>query len=260
MLRASRIVLSEGKTTLTAARAVSKAEAPNVIPATESTTTTLMPWKGWFDRLMKDRLSPGMYETYRKTFHFRPDDKNDLLQQPYPATKIPTTDDGSHMASVRYPSPGSQDPVRIPTLEEGEDPYFTAHYVRDTTRRYLDPAFPNPELEQLKIDLLPQDDSRVEEAKAKLDEGPKSSPGNKGRFATGVSDFDTTGGMRATMSTNHEAVNASLDSYMPDHLPYPDWWDKQDEIVQWYKERGLPVPLGSVGYGRIPTHGRVARW
>ena len=81
----------------------------------------------------------------------------------------------------------------------------------------------------------------------------------KGMFATGKSDFDPKG-LRATMSASHEALNESLDANMPDHLPYPDWWTKQDEIVAWYEERGLPVPIGGTGWGLVPREGRIARW
>lgn len=115
------------------------------------------------------------------------------------------------------------------------------------------------ELEKLKLDLLPQDDEKVQEALAQYEAGPKSSPGNKGMFATGKSDFDSTG-LRATMSTNNEATNKSLDSFMPNHLPVPDWWDKQEELAAWYAENDLPVPLGNTGYGTVPREGRIARW
>jgi len=40
----------------------------------------------------------------------------------------------------------------------------------------------------------------------------------------------------------------------------PEWWDKQDKIVAWYKERDLPVPLGATGFGTVPKEGRIARW
>ena len=114
-------------------------------------------------------------------------------------------------------------------------------------------------LEQLKLDMLPQDDPRVQAAREVLEEGPKSSPGNKGMFATGKSDFDPKG-LRATMSASHEALNESLDANMPDHLPYPDWWKEQEEVVDWHKERGLPIPIGKTGYGTVPREGRIARW
>ena len=38
-------------------------------------------------------------------------------------------------------------------------------------------------------------------------------------FATGKSDFDPSG-LRATMSTNWEATEASLDANMPDHVSF----------------------------------------
>ena len=60
----------------------------------------------------------------------------------------------------------------------------------------------------------------MKEAKAKFEEGPLSSPGNKGRFATGPSDFDPSG-LRASMSTSNEAVAKSLAENAPDHVSVP---------------------------------------
>jgi hypothetical protein len=40
----------------------------------------------------------------------------------------------------------------------------------------------------------------------------------------------------------------------------PEWWDKQDQVVAWYKDRDLPVPLGATGWGTVPKEGRIARW
>lgn len=251
------------KAAASTARAVSAAEAPNVKPATTSTTETMMPWEGWFSSFLKDKLGDEKYDKYvRRVFQFRPDDIHNLNQIPNPSTKVPLTEDGKVTAQFRYPSPGSQDPVRIPSEEPGsryDDPYVTSHFTRDTARRELDPAFPHPELERMKLELLPQDDPRVIEAKEKLDEGPGSSPGNKGMFATGKSDFDPEG-LRATMSANHEALNAALDAEMPDHLPTPTWVAKQDEIIAWHEERDLPVPFGGNEHMIVPREGRIARW
>lgn len=245
---------------LTSARAVTQAEAPRVTPNATSTTETMMPWNGWFSSFLKDRLGAERYDKLKGLVLYRPDDIHSLHQIPNPSTKVPISkDDPTQTAMFRYPSPGSQPPVRMPEVEEGEDPYDISYYKRDTGRRNLDPAFPNPELEKMKLDLLPQDDPRVQEMQAQFEEGPKSSPGNKGRFATGQTNYDPKG-LRASMSTSNEALEESLDSYMPDHLPTPDWWDKQDEIVAWYEERDLPVPIGGVGHGLVPREGRIARW
>lgn len=245
-----------------ASRAVSAAEAPTIAPSATSSTESSMPWNGWFSSFLASKLGPDRFESLRKAVVFRPDDIHNLEQIPRPDTKVPITDDGSKTAMFRYPSPGSQVGGRQPEADPGseeDDPYNIAYYPRDTRRRYQDPAFPNKDLEEIKLALLPEDDEAVQEAKTKFEEGAKSSPGNKGRFATGPSDFDPSS-LRATMSTNHEAVQKSLDANMPDHLPMPDWWNKQEEIVAWYKENNLPMPMGGTGYGTIPREGRIARW
>jgi hypothetical protein len=46
------------------------------------------------------------------------------------------------MVQFRYPSPGNRKPVQIPTADENDNnPYFVAHYVRDTTHQGTDPFF-----------------------------------------------------------------------------------------------------------------------
>lgn len=115
-----------------------------------------------------------------------------------------------------FASPGSQDPVRIPKgFEPEEDPYDTAYYKRDTARRYENSDF--TEEEKIKLELMDSNDPHVVELRKKLAAGPQSSPGNKGRFATGPTDFDPTG-LRATMSATNEALEKSLDENMPDHV------------------------------------------
>lgn len=249
-----------------ASRAVAASEASSIAPtakASDSPEDAAMPWDGWVSSFVASKIGTEKFDKLRSYFVFRPDDPNDLEQIPKPYKEFDITEDGSTKAQFRYPSPGSQAGARVPTEDKGtlyEDPFFVSYAPRDTARRYQDPAFPNEDLERLKLELLPQDDERVIEAKEKFEEGARSSPGNNFNFATGKSDYDTTGGLRATMSTNHATLEKSLDDNMPDHLPMPEWWDKQEEIVAWYKEHDLPVPLGATGYGTIPREGRIARW
>mmetsp|Transcript_7217 Transcript_7217/g.10555 ORF Transcript_7217/g.10555 Transcript_7217/m.10555 type:complete len:263 (-) Transcript_7217:95-883(-) len=243
-------------------RAVTAAEAPFIEPAKESTKETMMPWRGWVSRMLRSNLGEERYQAMRKLVFYRPDDIHDMNQIPNPSTKVPiSATDPTLYRQFRNPSPGSEaGTIRIPKADEGsttEDPYNVSHYSRDTTRRYLDEGNPNKDLQQLKLDLMNPDSPEVQEMKEKME--PQSSPGNKGVFATGPSDFDPSG-LRAAMSTNHAAYEESLDANMPDHLPYPVWYDKQDEIVAWYKERDLPVPMGATGFGTVPVHRRVARW
>jgi hypothetical protein len=251
------------KVPLQTPRAVTTAEAPTIQPASESSKETMMPWKGWVARLIKERLGEERYQALRQLVYYRPDDIHDLNAAPNPSTKVPINKEGTEFRQFRYPSPGSEPPVRMPTQEPGtptEDPYNISYYTRDTGRRGLDPSNEMPELKAVKLELLDQDDQNpdVRELKEQL-AAPQSSPGNQGRFATGPTDFDPTG-LRATMSTNHAALEASLDANMPDHLPYPVWYDRQEEVVAWYKERDLPVPFGEIGFGQVPKKDRVAKW
>lgn len=250
------------KRALKAPRAVTAAEAPFIEPAKESTKETMMPWKGWIARWLRGTMGEERYQAMRKLVFYRPDDIHDMNQIPFPDTKVPISkDDPTLYRQFRYPSPGSEPgTVRIPKADENcttADPYNNSYYTRDTSRRYLDRANPNNDLQQIKLALMNPDSSEVQEMEENLK--PESSPGNKGVFATGATDYDATG-LRAAMSTNHEALDAALDSNMPDHLPYPVWYDSQEEIVAWYKERDLPVPVGATGFGTVPISRRVARW
>jgi hypothetical protein len=250
------------KTALKVPRAVTAAEAHSIAPAKESTKETMMPWRGWVGRLLTKNIGEERYQALRKLMLYRPDDIHDMHQIPYQTTKVPLSDkDPSLYRQFRYPAPGSEPgTVRIDKADAGtphDDPYDVTYYSRDTARRNLDPAYPATDIQKMKLALMDPNSEEVKELAEQLD--PQSSPGNQGRFATGPTDFDSTG-LRASMSANHASLEASLDENMPDHLPYPIWYSKQAEIVAWYKERDLPVPMGATGFGTVPTHLRVARW
>ena len=187
-----------------------------MIPARESTTTTMMPWRGWADRFLKDKMTPEQYSTWRNTFYFWPEDPYNLWQMPAAAAKIPVSADGQE-AAFREVSPGSQAAVNIPVHPLDDDPYDSGYFKRDTRRRYINPEFPHPDIERLKLDMLDPNDPEVIAAKEKLAAGPESSPGNGLRFATGPSDFDPTG-LRAVMSITNAEVEKELDKHMPDHV------------------------------------------
>ena len=42
-------------------------------------------------------------------------------------------------------------------------------------------------------------------------------------------------------------------------LPEPIWVKDEEELIQWYKDRDLPVPMGGT-WNFISKHRRVARW
>jgi len=235
-------------------------------PSTAAPEESMMPWNGWFSSFLKDKLGDEKYQRLREVVLYKPDSYTDFEQVPRPNSRLHISDsDPSLTHRFRQPSPGSQPPARMPAEDAsfgnaGDDPYDASYYKRDTGRRYTsDPTDLHRDLERIKLELLPEDDPRVREAKEEFEKGPGNAPGNKGRFATGPTDYDPTG-LRATMSTSYEATQKSLDANMPDHLPTPVWMSKQDEIVEWYEERDLPVPIGGTGFGLIPTHARIARW
>jgi hypothetical protein len=254
--------VKNGTIVLRPPRAVSAVEAPSIQPARTSTTTSMMPWRGWFQTFLQEKiLTKSQFKTFRNTFFFMPDAIYDLWQSPKPSEKIRISKTDPTMTHMyRFPAPGSQKPSVQPEFEAGEDPYDTNYYKRDTRRRYEYSELRNPDNELMKLGLMDEDDPLVQEELAKVRAGPKSSPGNKGRFATGPTDFDPSG-LRSTMSANWPALQKSLDSHMPDHLPTPVWVGHEPEIIEWYESRDLPVPVG--GYYmplKTPVARRIARW
>lgn len=245
-------------------RALSAAEATEYAPHGAPSTHTMMPWKGWFQRWLKEAVGDEKFAKFRKTFFFEPDDIYDLQQSPMMSKSVPISKtDPTITHQWRTPSPGSQAPARIPEFEADEDPYDTGYFKRDTRRRYLDSELGNPELEKLKVSLMDPTGTNelVQEELARIEAGPTiSSQGNKGVFATGPSDFDPTG-LRATMSVSWTQLERSLDEHMPDHLPTPVWAGKEQEIVNWHAQRKLPVPVGEYYQAlKVPVERRIARW
>jgi hypothetical protein len=201
-------------------RAVNKAEAPHMIPARESSKTSMMPWRGWIDRFLKDKVDDSKYNMLKNYFYFMPNDPNDLAQTPTPAFKTPFANDGSEVG-YREVSPGEQGPVAVPLHALDDDPYDSGYFKKDTRRRYVDPEFAHFDVEKLKLDMQDPNDPEVQEAKAKLAAGPSSAPGNKNRFATGPSDYDPSG-LRSVMAVTHAETQKELDKHMPDHVSTTD--------------------------------------
>ena len=241
-------------------RSVTAAEAPFVTPARESTKVSLMPWKGWFSRWLTDVLGEERFKYLKNIVTFAPDDIYD--GQPIMAHReIPVSaTDPKIKFAYRWPSPGSQGPVKQPTMDDDEDPFDSGYYKRDTRRRYDSVEYGNPQVERMKLMMMDQNDPAVKEELERLERGPESSPGNGGVFATGPTDFDPTG-LRASMSANWKAYNESLDKHMPNHLPTPVWHGKEEEYAKHYVDRGIPVPFGGFYEPLVhPTERRIATW
>eukprot|EP00531_Pseudo-nitzschia_arenysensis_P002977 CAMPEP_0116141472 /NCGR_PEP_ID=MMETSP0329-20121206/14400_1 /TAXON_ID=697910 /ORGANISM="Pseudo-nitzschia arenysensis, Strain B593" /LENGTH=286 /DNA_ID=CAMNT_0003636657 /DNA_START=146 /DNA_END=1006 /DNA_ORIENTATION=+ len=251
----------EDRKALEELRAVSPEEAPGIKPPKETSTEAMVPWRGWIERSLKSKMPPQTFDAVKGFFYFWPEDPNNLNQLPYANDQHVVDKDGKTSVAMREVSPGSQPFVDIPKHDLEDDPYDSGYFKKDTRRRYVDPEFPNPEVEQLKLDMLDPNDPEVIEAKKRLAAGPLSSPGNGGVFANGVSETQM-GGLRAVMSVTNEDLFAELDKHMPDHLPTPTWAADDEEakkLFQWYKDRGLPVPIGG-NFNGVSTKRRIAKW
>ena len=186
----------------------------NVTPI--STKKTMMPWEGWLSSFVKAKLGSERYERMTDLLKFTKDDVHDLHGIPNPSTKIDIGNGEKIM--FRHPSPGSQTPVRMPDMEEGGDPYNIAYYPRDTRRTdsAVVTAVRDDYVPKFGETMLSKEDIEKGVAALKVDE--ESSPGNKGMFATGKSEFDPSG-LRAAMQTSHEAVEANMNKLMPTGTP-----------------------------------------
>mmetsp|Transcript_9494 Transcript_9494/g.21057 ORF Transcript_9494/g.21057 Transcript_9494/m.21057 type:complete len:268 (-) Transcript_9494:273-1076(-) len=255
----------------------SKAAKTAVKAAAVASERTFMPWEGWINRFFREKLGEERYQKIKNVVAFRPDDIHNLEQMPRPSTKVPIGSDPDRpFASYRYPSPGSQNAVNVPKESPGHDPYNITYYSRDTRRRerqnivgvsnkagaeYVkkhgiqlvsSPTEAIGDGERPTSKFLNEVDTIA--ARVKL-----GSPGNKGRFATGPSDFDPSG-LRATMSTNHEATDASLDKHMPTQLPTSSWMKDEEKLLLMWKEKGLPPSLGAPHKWKIPKEANTASW
>lgn len=242
-------------------RAVTKEEAPFIKPPKATQEEAMLPWKGWMERLLRDKMNPNTFDTVKGFFYFWPEDPNNLNQFPYPNQKHVYSKDGKESVAMREVAPGSQPVVDIPKDELDDDPYDSGYYKRDTRRRYVDPEFPHPDVEQIKLDMLDDNDPEVIAAKERLAAGPMSSQGNGGVFANGKSETGLSG-LRAVMSVTNDELSTELDKHMPDHLPMPTWAaddEKCKEMVQWYKDRSLPVPIGG-NFNGVSLKRRIAKW
>lgn len=252
---------SDDRKELKELRAVTKEEAPFIKPPKETKEEPMLPYRGWIERLLREKMNPKTFDTVKGFFYFWPEDPNNLNQLPYPNDQHVVSKDGKTSVAIREVAPGSQPFVDIPKHDLDDDPYDSGYFKRDTRRRYVDPEFPNPEVEQIKLDMQDANDPEVIEAKKRLAAGPDSSPGNGGRFANGVSETQM-GGLRAVMSVTNEDLFNELDKHMPDHLPTPTWAADEEEakkLFQWYKDRGLPVPIGGTFNG-VSLKRRIAKW
>ena len=100
---------------------------------------TMMPWNGWFSRLLKDKLGDERYTALSNWAQFRPDDPHGLIGVPEHART--TTEGVPRIKGFRYPAPGSRPAVEIPTADLDSDPYNINYYSKDTRRNAKSTTF-----------------------------------------------------------------------------------------------------------------------
>lgn len=215
MLRRSALLLKEQAEQAAKRNVVVTARvAGDVSPSDGGTTSsgspsdnmeTMMPWQGWVYRLLKRTLGDEKFEKLRSIALFRSDDPHGLVGVPEHAR---TTVKGvPRIKGFRYPAPGSRPPVTVPTADLGSDPYNNNYYGRDTRRNAKPPIYHivGSDVSAEERSRLPgtvklisaegEDGKAGESVELLVSPEPEKigSPGNKGMFATGKSDYDPSG-------------------------------------------------------------------
>ncbi|GMH52818.1 hypothetical protein TrRE_jg3973 [Triparma retinervis] len=235
---------------------------------------TMMPWNGWFSRLLKDKLGDERYTALSNWAQFRPDDPHGLIGVPEHART--TTEGVPRIKGYRYPAPGSRPAVEIPTADLDSDPYNINYYSKDTRRNAKSTTFhivgSDVTVEETK--MLPNTVTMIEIEEGTDADGSKlvkrellissqdeqiGSPGNNGMFATGKSSYDPTG-LRSTMQTNWAAMNASVEAHLPTQLCTYEWEAEQEEMLAKWEEQGLPVMPGRAMEWDVPEKRNIASW
>jgi len=261
--------------------AASKVVKTAVKAAAVSSEKSFMPWEGWLSRAVQKGMGDELYSKMRNVFLFRPEDGNFLEQQPRPNQKFSVGADPKNPTFVkfRYPSPGSQSVPNVPKSPVNNDPYDISYYSRDTRRRERETFIGVSDKAGAEY-VTKHGIQLIESPTEAIGDGEKTdskflneidtvaarvklgSPGNKGNFATGPSGEFNEGAtaLRATMSTNHEITEASLDAHMPTQLPTSTWMKNEDDILAIWKEKGLPPQLGLPHRWKLPKHAKMASW
>jgi len=235
---------------------------------------TMMPWNGWVSRLLKEKLGDERYTKLANWAQFRPDDPHGLVGVPEHArTTVAGVD---RVKGFRYPAPGSRPAVEIPSRHMEDDPYDITYYGKDTRRNAKSHVLHivGSDVTAEEVKMLPNTVKIMEIEEGTDADGSKlvkreivlspvdeeiGSPGNKGNFATGPSDYDPSG-LRSTMQTNWAAMNAELEKHMPTQQVRYEWEEDQEAMLAKWESEGLPVMPGRVMDWDIPEKRNVASW
>ena len=141
----------------------------------------------------------------------------------------------------RNPAPGNASidaKMDVPTTT-GDKMFDIKYYSRDTRRSRVHSDRSTMSHPALGIDASPE---------------PPRLTGSPGTFANpAVATYDETG-LRSAMNATHEAMNASIEKYLPTHLPGPAW--SRGDAAAAYEERAAEMEK----LGLPPTPGYPKSW
>jgi hypothetical protein len=152
--------------------------------------------------------------------------------------------DGSRQEGYRFPAPGNIEHPSVPDKTSSRN-YEITHYTRDTSTT-MDP-----------IIIL-----RTDKSSPTAIEGTDYIPltdGSPGNDNIDVLNYDPSG-LRTAMTTTHSALQTSLTSLQPNHLPEDAWAAEAETIVKAYTENGLPPVAGGNFEWNIGDYRHNPQW
>lgn len=175
----------------------------------------------------------GLYKSYEQT------GVAGDTQPTYNPGKTPGQVDG--VLGYRNPAPldaAIDNKVNVPTNLEESRVYDIKYYSRDTRRS---------QVHNVPVVMM--------HPSIQISEGDEKPAllGSPGTFANpAVATYDETG-LRSAMSATHEAMNSSIEKYLPTQLPVPSWTNEAEAIIADYEKKGLPpVPGKTQGWTNLP--------
>eukprot|EP00753_Platysulcus_tardus_P020618 PLAT8284.1.p2 GENE.PLAT8284.1~~PLAT8284.1.p2 ORF type:complete len:210 (+),score=82.00 PLAT8284.1:60-632(+) len=149
--------------------------------------------------------------------------------------------DGSVGEGYRYPAPGSAIPKEH-------------HVPRETTERIWDIGYFKRDVARSRQDhhvLVGGEEVAALEGGKKaeelqflpLHEEERALGGSPGGKNADVERYDPSG-LRSAMTASHAATEASLDTFMPTHLPDAVWEVDADELIASCAAKDIPLPPG----------------
>mmetsp|Transcript_5614 Transcript_5614/g.7920 ORF Transcript_5614/g.7920 Transcript_5614/m.7920 type:complete len:208 (+) Transcript_5614:42-665(+) len=174
-----------------------------------------------------------------------------MLQVPRANERIPGV---PRIKGYRYPAPASQDVPNVPEVPKDKT-YNISNYSSDLrVLRRESPVILSKRAQALMEQVEGEPKDPLLSSGEEVSKG--SSPGNKN---PAVLKYDPTG-LRSAMSASWEAMDKSLESYRPLHLPAAEWIEDYPQMLEHARKHNLPEPVGRKIRFKYQRILRTAHW